>query len=426
MSNALAIATVTQTLINRVTASLAAALVNGAQVTALRPDDQSLQGAENSPSVNIFLYQVTPNAAFRNADLPTRRADGSRIQRPQLALDLHYLFTFYGKDATLEQQRLLGAVARYLHAYPALRRTDIEAVEGMQDSSNNNVLYLDSNLSEQSELVRFTPVNFTLDDISKLWAAFPTVDFVLSAVYMASVVLIDTDDVPPGPALPVLKRRVLAVPFSLSSITAVNPQSVVLSQSPPTTISLIGQGLSTDNQAAIMTPGNADPLFAAIGAGATPQSAPVTLPPGLHAGVNSVQLMQTVASPPGSPPSSSVLSTSNSMTFVILPAIVSLSPASQPETLAAVIFPSVAPGQQVALILNQPGGSLAYTLPSDPHTAETDTLTFSTVFQNPLAVPGGTSAVPAGTYLARIQVDTADSQLTVDASGKFNGPTVTV
>jgi hypothetical protein len=170
MSNALAIATVTQTLINRVTASLAGSLVNGAHVTALRPDDASLQGAETTPRVNIFLYQVTPNAAFRNADLPTRRPDGSRVQRPQLALDLHYLLTFYGNDANLEHQRLLGAVARYLHAYPTLRRSDIEAVEAMQDSSNNNVLYLNSHLSEQSELVRFTPINFSLDDISKLWA----------------------------------------------------------------------------------------------------------------------------------------------------------------------------------------------------------------------------------------------------------------
>ena len=237
MSNALAIATVTQTLINRVTAGLAGSLVNGAHVTALRPDDASLQGAETTPRVNVFLYQVTPNAAFRNADLPTRGADGALIRRPQLALDLHYLFTYYGNDANLEHQRLLGAVARYLHAYPILSRTDVQAVETMQDSSNGNVLYLDSKLSAQSELVRLTPVNFSLDDISKLWAAFPTVDFVLSTAYVASVVLIETDDVPPGPALPVLKRHVLAVPFSLASISAVNPQSVTVSGSPPTTIS---------------------------------------------------------------------------------------------------------------------------------------------------------------------------------------------
>jgi hypothetical protein len=220
-----------------------------------------------------------------------------------------------------------------------------------------------------------------------------------------------------------LKLHVLAIPFSLSSINAVNPQSVALAQSPPPTINLIGQGLDADNVVAFMTPGNPDPIFAAIGAGATPQLIPVTLPAGLQSGVNSVQLMRTAASPPGSPPSSSVLSTSNSMTFVIVPSIVSLSPTSPPGTLEAVIFPSAGPNQQVSLVLNQQGGSLAYTLPANAHSAETDTFTFSTVFANPL-VAGGTSAVPAGTYLARVQVDSADSQLSVDASGRFNGPTV--
>ena len=185
-------------------------------------------------------------------------------------------------------------------------------------------------------------------------------------VYMASVVLIETDDAPPGPALPVLKRRVQAIPFSLSSINSVDPQSVVLAASPPTSINLIGQGLNTDNTVAFMTPGKSEPILAAVGAGATPQLVPVTLPAGLRPGVNSVQLMQTVASPLGSPPASPVLSTSNSMTFVIVPAIVSLSPASPPGTLQAVVFPTVAPNQQVSLVLNQKGGSLAYTLPADP------------------------------------------------------------
>lgn len=426
MSNALAIATVTQTLVNRVTASLASSLVNGAQVSALRPDDPSLQGAEETPSVNIFLYQVTPNVAFRNADLPTRRPDGSRIQRPQLALDLHYLFTFYGNDTNLEHQRMLGAVTRYLHAYPVLRRADIETVEGMKDASNNNVYYLASNLSEQSELVRFTLADFSLDDISKLWSAFPTVDFVLSVVYVASVVLLETDDVPPGPALPVLRRRVQALPFSLASITSVNPQSVALSQSPPTTISLIGQGLDANTEAAFMTAGNSQPIFAAIGAGATPQQVTITLPPGLQPGTNSVQLIQTDTSPPASPPGPTVLSSSNTMTFVIVPTVLSLSPTSPPGTLQAVIFPPAAPTQSVSLVLNQQGGTLAYTLPANTHPAETDTFTFSTVFPDPQAGPGGTSSVPSGTYLARVQVDSADSQLTVDASGKFNGPTVTL
>jgi hypothetical protein len=416
MSNALAIATVTQTLVNVVTKSLAGAHVNGPDVSTLRPDDDLLQGPETTPRVNIFLYQVTPNPAWRNADLPTRRPDGTLLRRPQLALDLHYLFTFYGKDSTLEHQRLLGAVARGLFAQPALQRADIQPVEQMADATNANVLYLDSHLSDQVDLVRFTPINFSLDDMSKLWAAFPQTNFVLSMAYVASVVLIETDDPPPAPALPVLKWRVKALPFNLTSIDSVTPQSVVPAPPAPMTITLLGESLTTDNTAAFMTPGSTDPIFAPVGAGATSTTLPITLPAGLHAGVNTVQLWETVASPPGSPPESPVLSQSNVMAFVIVPAIVSTTPAA--GSIQVKVFPSVGPGQQAALVLNQKGGTLAYTLPANPHPAETDTLTFSTTFPN--------GAVPAGIYLAQVMVDSAQSRLNVDGSGKFSGPTVTL
>ena len=172
MSNALAIATVTQTLVNRVTASLAGSLVNGPQVSTLRPDDSHPCKAPRPRRASTFFSTRslrTRPSATRICPLaaPTARS----IQRPQLGLDLHYLFTFYGNDFTLEHQRLLGAVARYLHAYPVLSRSDIEAVESMTDPSG--AAYLASQLSEQTELVRITPINFSLDDMSKLWAAFP-------------------------------------------------------------------------------------------------------------------------------------------------------------------------------------------------------------------------------------------------------------
>src|ERR1700683_4218369 len=120
MSNALAIGTVTETLLQQLSSSLEGAQVAGALVTSLRPD------ASPSPGINIFLYQVAPNTAWRNADAPTRAADGTLLRRPQVALDLYYLLTFYGDDQTLEQQRLLGAAARAINANPVLQRADIQ------------------------------------------------------------------------------------------------------------------------------------------------------------------------------------------------------------------------------------------------------------------------------------------------------------
>jgi hypothetical protein len=91
MSNFLAIATVTAALHGVLSEAIALDEVGGAEVTTLRPDGNG-EGLPD-PGVNIFLYQVTPNAAWRNADLPTRRSGGELVQRPQAALDLSYLFT---------------------------------------------------------------------------------------------------------------------------------------------------------------------------------------------------------------------------------------------------------------------------------------------------------------------------------------------
>ena len=51
--------------------------------------------------------------------------------------------------------------------------------------------------------------------MSKLWSVFLKTDYVLSLAYTASVVLIETDELPPADALPVLKPLITAVPFSI-------------------------------------------------------------------------------------------------------------------------------------------------------------------------------------------------------------------
>ena len=63
MSNALAIATVTATLHDVLTAAASASGVSGALVSALRPDDST-----NLPTIGviIFLYQVSPKEPSRN------------------------------------------------------------------------------------------------------------------------------------------------------------------------------------------------------------------------------------------------------------------------------------------------------------------------------------------------------------------------
>jgi hypothetical protein len=86
MSNHYAIATVTATIQQLLDKAVGKDVV-GATATMVSPDAPS--NVLPDPGVNVFLYQVTPNAAVRNEDLPTRRADAALVQRPRVGVDLH-------------------------------------------------------------------------------------------------------------------------------------------------------------------------------------------------------------------------------------------------------------------------------------------------------------------------------------------------
>lgn len=196
MSNSLAIATVTATLAAHIQKSAQQA-VGGAEVVIGRPQTTPPVNAQRW--IQLCLYQVMSNPALHNADLPTRDSAGKLTQRPQVALDLHYLLAFYGDEKELEPQRMLGAVARDLHANPVLLR---KAVHNAIASRNE---LTGSNLDEAMEQVRITSLPLNLEELSKLWSVFFQTPHALSVAYRASVVLIETDDAV-SPAPPVLQR----------------------------------------------------------------------------------------------------------------------------------------------------------------------------------------------------------------------------
>ena len=213
MSNFLAVATVTATLERTLQAAVGAD-VPGASVTTVRPNGPN-SGVPDT-GVNLFLYQVTPNVALRNRDLPSRRPDGQLTQQPIAALDLHYLLSFYGAEADLEPQRLLGSAVRTLHAQPLLVRETIRNTVDAVGFLNG------SNLADQAETVRFTPLPLNLEELSKLWSVFFQTTYVLSVAYQASVVLISADEAPVL-AQPVQERVVFAVPSVDLTVQALQP-----------------------------------------------------------------------------------------------------------------------------------------------------------------------------------------------------------
>jgi hypothetical protein len=123
MANYLAVATVTATLQRTLQAAVQSD-IEGTRVTTVRPSD--IGNGTPESGVNLFLYQVISNPALNNMDAAPLRSRGQPTKR-QAALDLYYMFSFYGNEADLEPQRLLGSVMRTLHDKRVIDQETIQA-----------------------------------------------------------------------------------------------------------------------------------------------------------------------------------------------------------------------------------------------------------------------------------------------------------
>lgn len=210
MSSPLAIGAVSAVLRNLLDNGIVEQVALGTTVivTATAPDTIKVDAPDDPPQLNIFLYQVTPNAALRNNELPSRSARGERVSNPPLALDLHYLVTAYGRT-DFQAEILLGYAMHLLHERPMLDRP---AIRRALDPSPLDVSMLPptfqalaaSDLADQIEAIRITPIVMPIEEMSKLWAAIQS-HYRPSAAYQVSVVLIDAKRPALNP-LPVLSR----------------------------------------------------------------------------------------------------------------------------------------------------------------------------------------------------------------------------
>ncbi len=188
MSNYLAIATTTAVFAQKVHESLnkVSHISAAPNVYTKRPEKQDNQIV----GAYVYLYKVEHNNSLRNNDLATRASDGTLIRQPQVALDLDYHITFYGRESTLEAQRLMGAVITDLHAFPLLTPNEIKRFIEAQGSQS----YLaDSNLYEQNATIKIAPVQLSIEDISRMWTVFFQMPHEHSLNYRVSVLLMESD-----------------------------------------------------------------------------------------------------------------------------------------------------------------------------------------------------------------------------------------
>jgi len=200
------------------------------------------------PRLNIFLYQVNENAAFRNDEDPRRSVSGA-YGSPPLALELGYLFTSYGQPAEipsapqiaalttdslveLDAQFVLADAMRVLHDVPIISRKT-------QRQRPPNGALLDPGLQTEFESLRIAPRALNLDELSKLWTALKD-DFQRSVAYDVSVIRIEQRR-PSLASGPVLNRSITVQPSVVlgPSLDGLDPDAAAANQQ----ITLIGSGL---------------------------------------------------------------------------------------------------------------------------------------------------------------------------------------
>ncbi|MCU0500447.1 MAG: DUF4255 domain-containing protein [Anaerolineae bacterium] len=428
MSNFLAIATVTATL-RQILDDAVSKDVNGASATAVRPNAPTNQLP--NPGVNVYLYHVTPNAAWRNADVPTRGADGGLMQRPRTAIDLHYLLSFYGGEGELEPQRVLGSAIRALHEQPILPRKKI------RDVINASAFLTTSNLDEEVELVKFTQLPLSLEELGKLWSVFFQTTHVLSVAFQGTVVLIEGKSTPRS-TLPVRERNLYVVSFRqpvIELITAAAGAGQPITAA--STLRISGVGLRGNVTRVRIGQTLATPTPDQV----SDTQLDVALPAGLRAGIQSAQVEHPTLM--GTPPTLHSGVESNAAAFVLQPVITlgvsgvgpTLENGSpvivdgvtlQSATITTTFTPLVGRTQRVKLVLyefnapeGRPARAYAFDAPlangiANPAQTETASIAF------------GVSRVFPGPYLVRVQVDGAESPLSSDVSGRYNAPQVTI
>ncbi|MEO7598502.1 MAG: DUF4255 domain-containing protein [Opitutus sp.] len=356
--------------------------VAGVKVTTLRPD--AMTGVAAAAGVNIFLYQVTPNTALRNEVLPTRGSNTTVVARPRASLDLHYLISFYGNEAELEPQRLLGGVARTLNARPHITRRNIRDMLG----DGAFAFLAGANLAEDEEVVRLTPAALSLEELSKLWSVFFQTPYSLSIAYQAGVVSIEADDVPRVP-LPVRERTLTVLPFRSPTIEEV--ESNLGAQLPilaGATLTIRGRQLRSEVTRLHVSGDEVTP------ASIEDEEISVVLPATIRAGINSVQVVQKLMI--GEPPTAHSGFDSNVAAFVLHPRITAITPGA---TFKVTVNPVARATQRTVLLLNNVTTGRAHTFANDPLKVDAAVLDFAV------------SGLDPGQYFVRVQVAGAESSL---------------
>lgn len=395
MSNSLAIAAVTATLQRLLQKG-------GIEHVTVRPLDKAPEGIDaDKQRINLFLYQVLPDAALRNMEMPGRVKSGE-TGHPPLPLTLYYLLTAYSgnEDDETKSHALLGKAMSILHDHPLLGSEEIkDAVK---------TPFPESDLADQIERIRIIHDSRSFEEMSKLWTTFQT-HYRLSATYQVSVVLIESTR-PTRTPLPVLTRGKddrgvvaqpdLTPPFpTLMEITIPKQQpSMLLNDA----LSIEGHHLDGDSVVVrLMSQQLKDPIELQL-QGQTANELKATVPDApdrVPAGFYTLSAIITRTDTTGK----KIELFTNALALSLAPEIVRITPSPAPLDAQKMVMlniecrPEVRVAQRASLLLGD------REVPAEARTEQTNRLKFRLKNISP------------GTYFIRLRIDGVDSLL-VDRS----------
>lgn len=352
------------------------------------PLDQAYDADKSKNHVNLFLYHVEHNQAWKNMPLPNRTRPGE-TGNPPLPLNLYYIITAYGESGSeIIGHLLLGKAMSILHDHSLLGRDEIKSAFQL------------SGVQNQIERLRITPQPISLDEVSKLWSGFQT-QYRLSAAYQVSVLLIESRR-PAKTPLPVLTlgkddSGIVVQPHLMSPYPALEDILIPGSKTgafPGDQLTLKGANLDGDSvHVQFIHPQLEDPLQLSPEGSASAQSLDIILPdlPQVWpAGLYRVSVVVTTGDD---------IRSTNQFPMMLLHQVTSktFSPASPPAPgsyhASIDCKPQVLPGQSASLLL----GDREFF--ADAHPNPTGTLTFQL------------SEVEDGDYYLRLRIDGVDSLL---------------
>jgi hypothetical protein len=451
VGNALGIASVTHVLKDLlndglINQNISAVVGTAINVTSLPPGQLEPQQGNATTQLNLFMYRVSHNMGWNNIGYPSRDSNGGPVSNPPLALNLHYLLTAFGEEE-LHAEILLGFGMQLLHENPVLDRKLIRnslSVANASDPNNRlpgNLLALaTSGLAEQIEQIKIAPEPLNTEEMSKLWTAFQT-KYRPCTAYVATVVLIESDK-PTSSPLPVMRRKVYAVPFRqpvvntiLSRDTTVPNATITENRRVVTGDILVLRGEQLKSQGVVVKIGDEEIQPDDVNVSDTQISVVLDAGIGLKAGIHGVQVVHPIVVEEIGTSIQRAFrgSYSNLQAFVLSPSIgatnVTTSAITDSTLLEAEIEIEVSPnlqkGQRVMLILNETNLTagirpVSYGFQLPPELLSTisnpvNTVTFEIK-----------SGIKAGDYIMRIQVDGAASPLTTNNNGEFTGPILNI